>query len=151
MGEYTYSETNSVTGWSSDIWVSYLVILDTDGNKLYENVYGDKGANNAGEYLSVDPNNGDIMIYVDSDSFGGVFGFLKLSPTNGPPTSSPSPTTTISTSSSSTASTTTSTTTTTSSECFDIWPKKKCNKRKKKGKCNKKRVAKKCRETCEIC
>merc|ERR1719195_1318576 len=149
--EYPYSATNSATGWSSDVWVSYLVILDTDGNKLYENVYGDKGANNAGEYLSVDPNNGDIMIYVDSDSFGGVFGFLKLSPTNGPPTSSPptsspSPTTTISTSSSSTASTTTSTTTTTSSECFDIWPKKKCNKRKKKGKCNKKRVAKKCRE-----
>merc|ERR1719273_1950278 len=65
-----------------------LLILDTEGNKLYENVYGDKGANNAGEYLSVDPNNGDIMIYTDSDSFGGVFGFLKLSPTNSPPTSS---------------------------------------------------------------
>ena len=28
--EYTYSETDSVTGWSSDIWVSYLVILDTE-------------------------------------------------------------------------------------------------------------------------
>merc|ERR1719273_430754 len=125
-----------------------LVILDTEGNKLYENVYGDKEANNAGEYLSVDPNNGDIMIFTDSDSFGGVFGFLKLSPTNAPPTGAPSPTTTISTSSSSTASTTT---TTSSEPCFDIWPKKKCNKRKKKGKCNKKRVAKKCRETCEIC
>ena len=28
--EYTYSETDSVTGWKSDIWVSYLVILDTE-------------------------------------------------------------------------------------------------------------------------
>merc|ERR1712241_1062930 len=123
--EYSYSETNSVTGWKSDIWMGYLVVLDTEGNTLYENVYGDKEANNAGEYLSVDPNNGDIMIYTDSDSFGGVFGFLKLSPTNSPPTSSPptgSPTTTISTSSSSTStteSTTTSSTTSTSSEpCF---------------------------------
>jgi len=147
--EYSYSETNSVTGWKSDIWVSYLVVLDTEGNTLYENVYGDKEANNAGEYLSVDPNNGDIMIYTDSDSFGGVFGFLKLSPTNSPPTSSPptgSPTTTISTSSS-----TTSTTSTSSEPCFDIWPKKKCNKRKKKRKCNKKKVAKKCQKTCKKC
>ena len=26
--EYDYSETNS-DGWSSDVWVSYLVVLDT--------------------------------------------------------------------------------------------------------------------------
>ena len=26
--EYSYSETNP-DGWSSDIWVSYLVVLDT--------------------------------------------------------------------------------------------------------------------------
>ena len=28
--EYTYSETNYATGWKSDIWVSYLIVLDTD-------------------------------------------------------------------------------------------------------------------------
>ena len=28
--EYPYSATDSVTGWSSDAWVSYLVVLDKD-------------------------------------------------------------------------------------------------------------------------
>ena len=28
--EYSYSETNPNTGWSSDIWVSYLVVLDME-------------------------------------------------------------------------------------------------------------------------
>ena len=50
------------------------------GNTLYENVFGDKGSNNAGEYLAVDPINGDVMIFVDSDTLGGAFGFLKLTP-----------------------------------------------------------------------
>ena len=35
--------------------------------------------NNAGEWLSYDPDTGDIMIYTDSDTAYG-FGFLKLSP-----------------------------------------------------------------------
>ena len=26
--EYTYSETDPNTNWSSDIWVSYLVVVD---------------------------------------------------------------------------------------------------------------------------
>ena len=26
--EYTYSATDSATGWKSDVWVSYLVVLD---------------------------------------------------------------------------------------------------------------------------
>ena len=43
-------------------------------------MYGDKGSNNAGEYLAVDPVNGDVMIFVDSDTLGGAFGFLKLTP-----------------------------------------------------------------------
>ena len=28
--EYSYSETDPNTGWSSDIWVSYLVVLDVE-------------------------------------------------------------------------------------------------------------------------
>ena len=43
-------------------------------------MYGDKGSNNAGEYLSVDNTSGEVMIYVDSDYVGGGFGFMKLSP-----------------------------------------------------------------------
>jgi len=90
--EYTYSATNSA-GDSSDVWVSYLVVLDPQGNTLYTNVYGDKGGNNAGEYLAVDPNNGDVMVFVDSDTLGGAMGFLKLTSNGSPPTAAP-PTTT---------------------------------------------------------
>ena len=50
------------------------------GSKLFEGIYGDKGSNNAGEYLSVDPLSGEIMNYVDSDYLGGGFGFMKLTP-----------------------------------------------------------------------
>ena len=49
------------------------------GHTLHEGVYGDKGGNNAGEYLSVDETTGEVMIYTDSDTVGG-FGFLKLTP-----------------------------------------------------------------------
>ena len=96
--EYAYSESNA-DGWSSDIWVSYLVVVDTEvtfstshlilsfhnriipqGNTMFEGVYGDKESNNAGEYLSVDTTNGELMVYVDSDHVGGGFGFMKLSP-----------------------------------------------------------------------
>jgi len=77
--EYSYSETNP-DGWSSDVWVSYLVVLDKEGSTLYEGVFGDKESNNAGEYLSVDYDSGELMVYVDSDFVGGGFAFLKLSP-----------------------------------------------------------------------
>merc|ERR1711970_978127 len=77
--EYPYSSTNTTTGWMSDVWVSYLVVLDTNGNKLSEGVYGDKGGNNAGEWLAVDQDTGEVMIFTDSDTHGG-FGFLKLTP-----------------------------------------------------------------------
>ena len=56
---------------------------------MYTNVYGDKAGNNAGEYLAVDPNNGDVMVFVDSDTLGGAMGFLKLTPTGSPPTAAP--------------------------------------------------------------
>jgi len=76
--EYSYSETNS-DGWNSDTWVSYLVVVDPQGNTLHEGVYGDKEGNNAGEYLSVDTNTGEVMVYTDSDTVEG-FGWLKLTP-----------------------------------------------------------------------
>ena len=48
---------------------------------LFEGVYGEKDANNAGEYLSIDKDSGDLMVYCDSDRVGGGFAYLKLSPT----------------------------------------------------------------------
>jgi len=135
--EYPYSSTNSATGWSSDVWVSYLVVLDKDGNKLYENVYGDKGSNNAGEYLAVDPNNGDIMVFSDSDALGGAFGFLKLTNDNSPnPTTPPGPP---------------PPTTQPPEECTDKKSEKKCKNSKKKNKCRKTNVARNCKKTCEFC
>ena len=79
--EYTYSAdgVDEWSGWKSDIWGSYLVVVSPDGTKLYENFYGDKQGNNAGEWLSYDPATGDIMVYAHSDTAGG-FGFLKLTP-----------------------------------------------------------------------
>jgi len=76
--EYAYSETNS-EGWSSDIWVSYMLVVDKKGDVLTEGVYGSKDGNNAGEYLSVCHITGEIMIYTDSDTAPG-FGFLSLLP-----------------------------------------------------------------------
>ena len=94
--EYSYSK--SCNGWSSDIWVSYLVVLNTavskrlkmicifydlnvpQGNTIFEGVFGNTGANNAGEYLGVDNTSGELMVFVDSDTFNGGFGFMKLSP-----------------------------------------------------------------------
>ena len=79
--EYSYSEEGQGqwAGWTSDTWGSYLVVLSPGGEKLYENFYGSKEGNNAGEWLSYDSETGDIMINTDSDTAPG-FGFLKLSP-----------------------------------------------------------------------
>ena len=62
---------------------------------MYENVYGNKEGNNAGEYLDVDPATGDVMVFVDSDTLGGAFGFLKLTPTHPLPTNPPATTTVL--------------------------------------------------------
>jgi len=80
--EYTYSASGSGqwAGWASDTWGSYLVVVSPSGDKLYENFYGKKGGNNAGEWLTYDQDTGNIMVYTDSDTAGG-FGFLKLKPT----------------------------------------------------------------------
>jgi len=79
--EYPYSATGSGqwSGWASDTWGSYLVVVSPSGDKLYENFYGTPDGNNAGEWLSYSSDTGDIMVYTDSDTTGG-FGFLKLSP-----------------------------------------------------------------------
>ena len=75
--EYNYTATNA-DGWQSDIWVSYLVVVDPQGNTLFQGVFGDKAGNSAGEYLSVDQQTGEVMIYVDADTIGG-YGFMKVS------------------------------------------------------------------------
>merc|ERR1711974_11486 len=72
--EYPYSAESG--GWASDIWVSYLVVVGKNGDKLYEGIYGSQAGNEAGEYLTV-TSTGDIMIYTDSDTTPG-FGFLKV-------------------------------------------------------------------------
>ena len=79
--EYSYSANGSGQwqGWTSDEWGSYLVIVSPSGDKLYENFYGRKGGNNAGEWLTYDAAADEIMVYADSDSVGG-YGFIKLKP-----------------------------------------------------------------------
>ena len=34
--EYNYTATDSVTGWISDVWVSYLVVLDKQVRTRFE-------------------------------------------------------------------------------------------------------------------
>ena len=97
--EYNYTATNA-NGWKSDIWVSYLVVADpqvnlfihfvffkkpmsklfknAQGNTLFQGVFGDKAGNSAGEYLSVDQQTGEVMVYVDYDTIGGGYGFMKV-------------------------------------------------------------------------
>jgi len=177
--EYSYSATNN-DGWMSDIWVSYLVVVDPQGNTLFQGVFGDKEGNSAGEYLSVDQQTGEVMVYVDADTIGGGYGFMKLTPdssnpspttaapttaaptTAAPTTAAPTtaaPTTAAPTTAAPTTAAPTSTaapTTTTTEggsgeECEDIWSAQKCQRRKNRGKCNKNWVAKHCKYTCELC
>merc|ERR1712107_223502 len=113
------------------------------------------------------------MIYTDSDTVGGGFGFLKLSPNNvvTPTTSSPSsttgsPTTTTTTTTaqsttSNVASTTTTNPTTTkpptsttkppTEECADNWSEQKCLNKLNNDKCHRPWVAKNCLDTCGYC
>lgn len=76
--EYTYSATDPATGWKSDIWVSYLVVVSPSGETLSSGVYGSKEGNEAGEYLFYTAE-GNIMIFTDSDTVPGM-GFLLLTP-----------------------------------------------------------------------
>ena len=56
-----------------------IALYFCQGNKLYEGIYGEKDANQAGEWMSMDPKTEDIMVFVDSDSIEGAMGFMKLS------------------------------------------------------------------------
>ena len=77
---YTAQGAGQWAGWTSDVWGSYLVVADPGtGDTLSQGFWGDKGGNNAGEWLSYDSATGEIMVYTDSDTSGG-FGFLKLTP-----------------------------------------------------------------------
>ena len=77
---YTAQGAGQWAGWTSDVWGSYLVVADPGtGHTLSQGFWGDKGGNNAGEWLSYDSATGEIMVYTDSDTSGG-FGFLKLTP-----------------------------------------------------------------------
>merc|ERR1719361_2930271 len=81
-------------------------------------------------------------------------------PTPGPTTTTaaptPGPTTTTSAPTPGPTTTTTTPPTTTtdggdSEECEDIWPTKRCQRRKEKGKCDKNFVAQRCQLTCGLC
>merc|ERR1711899_617071 len=74
-----YGVALDADGWSSDTWVSYLVVISPSGETVFSGVFGDKKGNNAGEYLTV-MRSGDVMIYTDSDTVPGA-GFLKLTKT----------------------------------------------------------------------
>ena len=71
------------SGYTSDTWGSYLVVVSPNGEKIFDNFYGITGGNNAGEWITYDKETGDVMIYTDSDATdndGHGFGFLKLTP-----------------------------------------------------------------------
>ena len=38
------------------------MVVSKEGETLYQNFWGDKGGNNAGEWLSVDRDSGEVMI-----------------------------------------------------------------------------------------
>jgi hypothetical protein len=82
--EYPYSESGSPDG-SSDIWKVYLVKVNSNGETLWEGVYGSNHDNNAGEYLGL-TRDGGYIIGSDSDDAGADkfrpnnFGFMKIAP-----------------------------------------------------------------------
>lgn len=80
--EYEYSASGSPLG-SSDIWMVYLVKVDSHGKTLWEGVYGSTTENDAGEYLGL-TRDGGFIIGTDTDSAGkenfapNNFGFMKI-------------------------------------------------------------------------
>lgn len=70
-------------GGSSDIWKSYVVKTDAQGNLQWQAVYGDPEGNNAGEYINL-TRDGGYVIFTDSDTAGTMgsnnFGIMKLAP-----------------------------------------------------------------------
>tara|TARA_B110000503_G_scaffold122828_2_gene187837 strand:+ start:32847 stop:34094 length:1248 start_codon:yes stop_codon:yes gene_type:complete len=82
--EHSYSESGHPKG-ASDIWKAYIVKVNSQGETIWEEVYGSPNLNNAGEYLGL-TSDGGYVIGTDSDSAGknefapNNFGFLKLGP-----------------------------------------------------------------------
>ena len=130
---------------------------------MFQGVFGDKAGNSAGEYLSVDQQTGEVMVYVDADTIGGGYGFMKLSPgtTNPPPTPKPTTSTTAAPTTTTKATTTTAIPTTASStteggnsgeeQCQDIWPKSACQQEFNDGMCEEDEVGENCLFTCGWC
>ena len=67
-------------GGPSDIWKSYVVKTDANGNPQWQAVYGDPAGTNAGEYINP-TRDGGYVIFTDSDTAGAVrsgnFGRMK--------------------------------------------------------------------------
>ncbi|HIJ70497.1 MAG TPA: DUF4982 domain-containing protein [Planctomycetes bacterium] len=80
--EDSYSGRGHPAG-PSDIWKSYVVRTDCDGNLLWEGLYGDPAGNNAGEYINL-TSDGGYVIFTDSDTAGTMrpnnFGLMKIAP-----------------------------------------------------------------------
>ncbi|MHC5077140.1 MAG: GLUG motif-containing protein, partial [Planctomycetota bacterium] len=81
--EHSYSECGHPAG-CSDEWKAYVVRTDSDGNKLWEDVYPPTSVGNtACEYIGL-TSDGGYILFNDTDAFYGsvgaeAFGFLKLS------------------------------------------------------------------------
>jgi hypothetical protein len=73
-------------GGPSDIWKSYVVRTDGNGNLMWEGLYGDPAGNNAGEYINL-TSDGGYVIFTDSDTAGDMrpnnFGLMKIAPDKG--------------------------------------------------------------------
>ena len=83
--EDSYSASGHPAG-TSDIWKSYVVRTDGNGNLLWEGLYGDPAGNNAGEYINL-TSDGGYIIFTDSDTAGDMrpnnFGLMKIAPDKG--------------------------------------------------------------------
>jgi len=84
--EYRYSESGHPKG-RSDLWLVYAVKTDSNGNLLWEGLYGDLDGNNAGEYVNL-TSDGGYIIFTDSDTAGDMgannFGLMKIAPDHVP-------------------------------------------------------------------
>jgi hypothetical protein len=80
--EDSYSASGHPAG-PSDIWKSYVVRTDSNGDLLWQGLYGDPTGNNAGEYINL-TSDGGYVIFTDSDTAGPMrknnFGLMKIAP-----------------------------------------------------------------------
>ena len=83
--EDSYSTSGHPKG-RSDLWLVYAVKTDSNGNLLWEGLYGDLDGNNAGEYINL-TSDGGYIIFTDTDTAGSMgfnnFGLMKIAPDKG--------------------------------------------------------------------